>query len=138
MTSTLSTPEVLKADSRGRIRMPRERREELLDQFEQSGVSARRFSQLAGLKYQTFARWVFWRRKQRTSSGCSAPVPAKSVSSVRWLEAVVDKGPPSGGGSGALVVYLPGEARIEIVDARQAQLAAVLLGSLATKPSLSC
>ena len=44
---------ILKTDSRGRVRMPPQRREELLMGFERSGLSATKFAQLAGVRYQT-------------------------------------------------------------------------------------
>jgi hypothetical protein len=38
-------------DARGRVRVPVERREALLDEFERSGLSGVKFAQMAGLKY---------------------------------------------------------------------------------------
>ena len=37
--------------------MPPQRREELLLEFERSGLPATKFAQLAGVRYQTFATW---------------------------------------------------------------------------------
>ena len=53
---------VLKVDTAGRVRVPRERREQLLREFATSGISARRFAQLAGVNPVTFYSWV---QKQR-------------------------------------------------------------------------
>ena len=63
------TPQLLKADTLGRVRTPRQRREALLDEFERSGASASRFAKLSGVKYQTFAGWVQRRRRQRGAAG---------------------------------------------------------------------
>ena len=46
---------ILKTDSKGRVRMSADRRESLLDEFERSGLTAAKFSELAGINYQTFA-----------------------------------------------------------------------------------
>lgn len=40
--------QVLKTDEKGRIRTPAKRREKLLDEFEQSGLSGRKFAELVG------------------------------------------------------------------------------------------
>ena len=55
MTSLIGEAEVLKTDSRGRVRVPAERREALLDEFEKSGMSGAKFARLAGIHYATFA-----------------------------------------------------------------------------------
>lgn len=39
MTNTKGSSEILPADSKGRVRVSRERREELLDEFERSGMT---------------------------------------------------------------------------------------------------
>jgi len=48
MTSLIGEAEVLKTDTRGRVRVPVERREALLDEFEKSGMSGAKFARLAG------------------------------------------------------------------------------------------
>ena len=127
---------VLKRDERGRVRTPRERREALLDEFEKSGVSGMKFARLVGIKYPTFAAWA-QRRRQKRPSDPKASVP--SVPKMRWLEAVVEQSKPSAGsGQSVLVIHLPGGARMEVADAMQAALAAVLLRSLENKSALAC
>jgi hypothetical protein len=44
----------LKVDTSGRVRVSRKRREQLLREFATSGISARRFAQLAGVNPVTF------------------------------------------------------------------------------------
>lgn len=88
MTSTAETG-IIKTDSRGRVRTPVRRREQLLHEFAQSGVSARKFAELAGIHYQTFAGWL---HRQRTK-GTVAPTTKGAKSSpdrVQWLEAVIE------------------------------------------------
>ena len=41
---------LLKSDALGRVRTPPERREQLLDEFERSGISGIKFAELTGLK----------------------------------------------------------------------------------------
>jgi transposase-like protein len=123
--TTQAVGEIIKTDVRGRMRVSVERRQSLLAEYDQSGLSAKKFAQLAGIKYQTFANWLQKRRRRGSS-------PAKPADSVRWLEAVVEKAKTSGlPGTAALIVALPGGARMEIGDAHQAALAALLLRSLA-------
>ena len=130
MTSTKDGA-ILKTDTKGRIRTPPARREQLLDEFERSSLSAAKFAELAGLKYQTFAGWVQRRRKQR---GAVAPVVAPGPGQLRWLEAVVEQtaGDPAG-----LCLQLPGGARLEVNTPRQAVLAVELLRALA-QPAAAC
>ena len=123
--TTEAVGEVIKTDVRGRMRVSVERRQSLLAEYEQSGLSAKRFAELAGIKYQTFANWL--QKRRRLGS-----LPAQPADSIRWLEAVVEKAKTSGlPGTAALLVALPGGARLEIGDAHQAALAALLLRSLA-------
>ena len=49
------TSMILKTDKRGRVRLPLERREVLLAEFERSGLTLTRFAELAGVRYSTFA-----------------------------------------------------------------------------------
>jgi hypothetical protein len=111
---------VLKTDKRGRVQTPAARREQLLDEFERSGVSGKEFAALVGVKYQTLATWASKRRRARGIA------PVRRSRGVRLLEAVVeenrDKRP--------LLLELPGGARMEIGDEGQAALAGALLRTL--------
>jgi hypothetical protein len=132
MNTTAAGELVLKTDTRGRVRTPLARREQLLDEFEQSGLSGKKFAELLGLKYQTFATWA---QKRRRARGAPAKVPAKvsakSADAVRWLEAVVEQaGPPGALTKAGLVLELPGGAKACIADAKQAALAVALLRAL--------
>jgi hypothetical protein len=124
MTDMIKADEVvLKTDKLGRVQTPAARREQLLDEFERSGLSGTKFSALVGLKYQTLATW---RQKRRRKAG---GIPrGKGPKPIRWAEAVVEE---SLGDKKALVLELPGGARMEIKDAGQAALAGALLRTLA-------
>jgi hypothetical protein len=120
----LSAGEILKTDQVGRVRTPRSRREELLEEFERSGLSGIKFAAVAGIKYQTFAAWVARRRKERLNANSKSPKGKSDP--VRWVEAVVDQAIPRTLGL-ALVIHLPGGARMEVADGAQASLAVHLL-----------
>jgi hypothetical protein len=129
MTDMIPADEqVLKTDTKGRVQTPAARRESLLDEFEHSGLSGKKFAALVGVKYQTFASWGQKRRRQRGGGGS---VPAKAADPVRWLEAVVQqaRGPAKSERAG-LKLQLPGGAWMEIADASQIAFAAALLHAL--------
>jgi len=122
MNTTPSDEVVLKQDALGRVKTPKERREALLDEFERSGLPGLKFAELAGVKYQTFATWAQKRRRQR-----GAYPGVKAPKQLRWLEAVVEQ---NAGDKSSLVLELAGGAKVQITDAKQAALAAVLLRAL--------
>ena len=112
------TEQVLKVDGAGRVWTPRELRDAVLDEFERSGMPATQFAARLGVKYPTFASWVQQRRKSRSDG-----------KALRWVEATAEAPTPAPGKS--LTVQLPGGARMEVVDAAQAKVAAHLLRELA-------
>lgn len=91
MTSA-SDSDLIKTDSRGRVRTPARRREQLLQEFASSGVSARKFAQLAGVHYQTFAGWLK-RQKMKLAPLASTPGTKPPPDRVQWLEAIIEKRP---------------------------------------------
>jgi len=121
MTSIVGEAEVLKTDERGRVRVPVERREALLDEFEKSGMSGAKFARLAGIKYATFANWTQARRKAK---GQETP----GSGPLRLIEAVMEGG---GSGSCGLVIELPGGGRVRVESPLQLRLAAELLSMMA-------
>ena len=123
MTPTEVPSEILPADNRGRVRVSRQRREELLDEFERSGMTGAQFARTIGLKYQTFA---FWRQqRQKRKPALTNPSPQKTAT-VEWLETVIDKANASAPGL-PLVVRLPSGAAIELANASQVAIAAAFL-----------
>lgn len=122
MTLMQSRTEILKTDKRGRVRTTRQRREELLLEFERSGLSAPRFAELTGVKYQTLAGWLHRRRKQQ------GQVAAVKAPGVQWLEAVVQAAElPAPSSSRTLLVRLPSGATLELSHLTQAPLAGAVL-----------
>src|SRR5436190_1064437 len=106
-------------DTKGRVRATREQRRLILAEFERRGLSAARFAKLTGLKYSTFSAWL--RRYHR-------PKPPARKQPIRLLEAVVE--PSHSSATMPLVVHLPGGARLEICDGKQAVLGAALVRAL--------
>ena len=114
---------VLKMDTAGRVRVSRERRERLLREFATSGISARRFAQLAGVNPVTFYSWL---QKQRVL-GSGTPVRS-GESPVSFMEAVLGCPPAVQSFSDApLVVHLCGGARAEVASRQGVPLLAQLL-----------
>ena len=130
MNTTPTDEVVLKKDVLGRVRTPKARREQLLDEFERSGLPGLKFAELAGIKYQTFATWAQKRRRKRGDYAAGKLTAAKK--SVQWLEAVL--APPPGAGVKAgglsLVLHLPGGVRVEIGDVKQVEMAVALVRAL--------
>lgn len=136
MTTTKDTTKadavvVFKQDGLGRVRMPAARREQLLDEFERSGLSGKKFTALAGIKYQTFATWVQKRRRQREAEEV-VKVPPSATEKVNWLEAVMEQSRDTvvKAGESVLVLKLPGNACVEISDIKQVALAVALVRAL--------
>jgi hypothetical protein len=121
----MASMKLLKMDAAGRVRTPRAKREEILDEFEGSGVSGVEFAELAGIKYPTLASWIQRRRRERGGRGRRA----KPSGEVRFVEAVVEN---AEAGPVPLEVELPGGARLRITEATQVPLAVQLVRSLAS------
>lgn len=124
MTDMIKAGEaVIKTDKLGRVQTPLARREELLDEFERSGLSGAKFAELTGVKYQTLATWLKKRRRARRERPT-----LKRPKQLRWLEAVVQSNDNS---KTPLVLELAGGAKVYIHDVQQAAMAAALLRALA-------
>ena len=136
MTTTQSGEQILKTDALQRVRTPPERKEQLLDEFERSGLSGMKFAAVVGMKYSTLAGWAAKRRRQGQVGPPAAP-SAKSSPPLHWVEAVLDQAQGGVGQRGVLTVQWRSGARLEISHASQVKLAAALLQAL-EKPSPSC
>ena len=126
-----ATAEVLKQDTRGRVRTPVERRESLLDEFERSGVSGAEFARLAGIKYATFMAWRHQRKRRAHAAGGTGEdvrtaAPVTRSQPVRLFEAFAEVA-GSGSHRSALQIDFGGGARMQIDSLRQVPLAAELL-----------
>ena len=109
------------ADTKGRLRVTKAQRRDILAAFGSSGESLPRFARRIGLKYSTLARWV-QRHRLKPSTGRKPPL--------RLLEAVVESSPATATVA-VLVLQLPGGVRVEVADEKQATLAAMVVQALA-------
>jgi len=124
------TDQILKTDVLGRVTRPSEKREQILDEFERSGLKGVPFAKLIGVNYQTFASWIAARRRARGDyqrMGRVKKPKAPCVPPTRWIEAVADQRIPEvapDAKSLGLVVHLPGGGSMEVNDPAQVALAA--------------
>jgi hypothetical protein len=131
----MALEQIVKRDRIGRIKTPRERREAILVEFDQSGMSGAQFAKWAGIKYGTFITWVQKRRRKTAQSkGDDKLAPSGSKSEVKWVEAVMEKatakksnGNPS---AGVMIVQGPGGIRLELSEEYHVLWAAKLLRHL--------
>jgi hypothetical protein len=140
MTSTSESHNVLKTDARGRVRVPVERREALLDEFERSGLSGVKFAELVGVKYPTFALWAQKRRKARADGPAEArvePTRPSRPQALRFFEAIAEA-PEEGVATMGLVIELPGGAKVRLESPAQLRITAELLQLLGKKGEHPC
>ena len=122
--------------------MSAERREALLAEFDRSGQSGAAFARWAGIKYPTFASWLYQRRngfgglrKSATRTTAVRPPAAVAVDATRnvgWAEIVLGEAIPAERSNGTpLCGRLPGGASLELDGSRESlRLAAELLREL--------
>lgn len=102
-----------------------EQREQILDEYERSGLTGPKFAALCGVKYQTFAAWLARRKSQRQTHP-QQPV-RKAAPQVRWLEASVQ---PAKASTAGLLLQLPGGVQARLSNQEQIALAAALVRAL--------
>ncbi len=135
-TTLMHSDTLLRTDTRGRVRTPAKRREELLDEFERSGIAATKFAALVGIKYQTFACWV--QRRKRQSAADQPPSAGEDAAAasprprLTFVEAVSTPAAPIAPQPVGLRVHLEQGAQLEIADEQGVVLAAQLLRALGT------
>jgi hypothetical protein len=122
----LSAPCLIKTDALGRVHRTPEQREQILEEYERSGLSGPKFAALCGVKYQTFAAWLA-RRKSPTRGHPQRRRQPKPTPQVRWLEASVQ---PAATSTTGLLLQLPGGVRAQIANQSHIALAAALVRAL--------
>lgn len=85
-------PDETKRDTKGRKITPKARREELLNEYEQSGLTQAAFARRAGVNYPTFASWIQGRR-ERTAMPLRPREPIRAQQQVQFAE--VNLPPPT-------------------------------------------
>jgi transposase-like protein len=123
MQATSSEPStdttIIRTGSDGRLRYTAGQRQNLLEAFERSGLSAMAFSRQHGICYQTFIAWL---RKRRQSGEALPPgVPA-------FAEVMLQEPPPAP--CAALRIMLPCGTALEVSSRAALPLAAELLQTL--------
>lgn len=129
---SLPSEQLLKTDALARVRTPVSRREEILAEFDRSGLSGARFAKLHGIKYQTFMAWTRKRRRvdravPGTGEGCPdlmGQIAARLGMREIGLDAVAEEG--------CLEIELAGGIRMRVRGAEQAVLAARIIGLLSS------
>jgi hypothetical protein len=111
------------ADTKGRLRVTKGQRRDILAALARSAESLPQFARRTGLKYSTLASWVQHSRRSQRSG---------RQPRLRLLEAVVESTQVAAVGL-PLVLQLPGGVHLEVADEKQAVLAAILVRAL-TKP----
>ena len=110
--------QLLKIDTRGRIRSTQQQRDAVLDACEASGLSGPEFTRVHGIKYQTFATWRQKRREKREAGNSKSTTATPTIT---LLEATTEEQ------TVGLRIDLPGGASIEVNNRSQTRLAAQLL-----------
>ena len=129
MTSTNTEKTlILKTDVLGRVRMPAERRERILDAFELSGMSGQAFAKQIGVKYPTFANWI-QKRRRKGGEYCRKKLPRSPESQITFVEAQIEQ-PPEAALQDALEVQTAEGVQLMIRSRSQVELAAQLIRSL--------
>lgn len=124
---------VLKSDALGRPRVPKEKREAILDEFEKSGLSGVRFAEQYGINYSTFAAWRQRRNKERERSGKPAAGGKRENESFTFLEVVQDEPvqpTQTSSNDDELIVELGGSLKLRVDSERQVDFAVKLIKSL--------
>ena len=137
MTFTTEDEKLMISDARGRVLVPKERREALLDEFERSGLSGLKFAQLAGVKYPTFAYWVSRRREARRASAAESGGGTQRAGG-GFVEARMDSAPGVVLSGSGLTIEFPGGARMQVQSPMQLQMTAELLRLLAGGGARRC
>jgi transposase-like protein len=109
---------IVKSDRTGRARYTRQYKQEVLDAFESSSLSAPAFARHCGIKHPTFAAWIAARKRAARPEALAKPA---------FLLAEV----PGTGQAAGLEVRLPGGAVLRAADSLRIKLLAELLRHLA-------
>ena len=111
--------QILKVDEVGRVQTPPEKRRQIVEEFERSGMTGAQFARHIGVKYPTMMAWVQARKRERGE-------PAR-LGGPQWLEAVVEQ---EEAGSGSLSIEVPGGLRLRVGSTDQAAWAGEVLRML--------
>lgn len=91
-------------DRIGRLSIPEQRREELLSQYNDSGMTQAAFARRAGVRYPTFAHWVQQARKK----GVRRADAGRAADAARFVEVSAGLQRRAPASTSELSVALPG------------------------------
>jgi len=100
---------ILKTDGRGYLRLPLQKRQKLLEEYDRSGMTAAAFAKWCGVKYTTLCGWLQRRGKESPVGSRDKPM--------QWAEAVVTPGDKAW--SGCVILHV-GTVRLEVTNAKMA------------------
>lgn len=120
-----SRTDIIKADARGRTRYTEEYKREVLDAFEQSGLSGIQFAKRCGVKYPTFASWVKKRKETVNGHGAGESDPPAGANPFIIAEIREDES------ASGLSVTFPGGVVARASTREQVDLLVVLMRALA-------
>jgi hypothetical protein len=129
-----SPPEfqILKTDSRLRVRTPAHQREELLKLYDRGSLTAKAFADTYGIKYPTFAAWLQKRRRVTGTAANEGSVEVpRRAQPLQWVEALPPRHldlpcPPEA----LCCLEFPHGVRLALTDQAQLPLAAKLISLL--------
>jgi len=102
MTNTQSGKEVvLKVDTEGRVRTPKEKQEEIVAACGGSGMTGQQFAAFCGVKYSTLMSWVGKARRANKPGGETGKPGGLS-----WVEATLGPGQIGGHKLGVRLHFL--------------------------------
>lgn len=122
MTEPDRSGQILKTDKLGRVQVPPERREAILDEFERSGMTGTAFAERYRIKYQTFASW---RKRRKQAREAAQEEPPRFLLVEAEETTPCEPGPDEG-----LEIELAGGARLRIRSREEVAIAAELLRAL--------
>jgi transposase-like protein len=108
METQIKTVEIVddgqRRDRRGRVNRPKQRRAQLLAEYERSGLSQAAFARRAGVRYPTFAHWVQQARREPRG----LPASRQRPDAPRFAEVRLAANLPAPPATPELSVSLPG------------------------------
>ncbi len=119
--------EILKVDEVGRVRMPPEKREAMLAEFNRSGMTGAQFARFVGVRYSTL---MYWLQKRRKEAGPAGQMVTPRQDHPGWWEARVEGEVPK---SENVAVEMGGGVRMLVGNRAQAALAGELLRAMRTR-----
>ncbi|MFZ4778417.1 MAG: IS66 family insertion sequence element accessory protein TnpA [Terrimicrobiaceae bacterium] len=108
--------QILKVDEVGRVQTPPEKRRQVVEEFERSGMTGGQFARHIGVKYPTMMA-----REQAQKRECEQLAGPRGT---QWLEAVVE---PETAMPGDLAIEVPGGLRLRVGSPDQAAWAGQVL-----------